>query len=162
MKTLLILRHAKSSWKFENLPDHERPLNRRGQADAPRMGKLLRDEGLRPDHIVSSTAVRAQTTARLAAEAAGYEGVVHLDESIYLSGAEAYLAALRPLPAAVERAMIVGHNPDVEELVTLLTGRDEPMPTAALARVDLRIESWSDLHAGISGKLMGLWRPREL
>jgi phosphohistidine phosphatase len=162
LKSLLILRHAKSSWKHEGLPDHERPLNRRGRDDAPRIGKLLAQQGLRPDHVVSSTAVRAQTTARLAGEACGYEGRIELREELYLSGAESYLAALRATPAAAARAMIVGHNPDVEELLTLLTRRDEAMPTAALAWVELPIDSWDELHEGVRGKLAGLWRARDI
>ena len=162
MKTLLILRHAKSSWKYENLPDHERPLNRRGLGDAPRMGEQLVRHGLCPDHVVSSTAVRAQTTARLVAEACSYQRPVELREELYLSGAETYLEALRQTPPAVERAMIVGHNPDVEELVTLLTGRDETLPTAALACVELPIDAWDQLYNGIHGKLAALWRPRDL
>jgi phosphohistidine phosphatase len=162
VKTLLILRHAKSSWKYKNLPDHERPLNRRGMGDAPRMGEQLVSHGLCPDHVVSSTAVRAQTTARLVAEACSYDRAVELRETLYLSGAATYLEVLRETPPNAERAMIVGHNPDVEELVTLLTGRDEAMPTAALAWVDLAVDSWDLLHEGIHGKLAALWRPREL
>lgn len=162
VKSLLIVRHAKSSWKHHNLPDHERPLNRRGMDDAPRIGKLLAEQGLRPDHVVSSTAVRAQTTARLAGEACGYEGRVELREELYLSGAESYLQALRETPPRVARAMIVGHNPDVEELVTLLTRRDESMPTAALAWVELPIDSWEELCEGVKGRLAGLWRARDL
>jgi phosphohistidine phosphatase len=162
VKTLLILRHAKSSWKYESLPDHERPLNRRGVTDAPRMGQLLLEAGLTPDRIVSSTAVRAQSTARLAGEACGYEGSVALREDLYLSGSTGYLEALRQLPAEINRAMIVGHNPDVEELVHLLTGRDVPMPTAALAQVELPIDDWTELDNDAPGKLHNLWRPRDL
>lgn len=162
MKTLLILRHAKSSWKYQDLPDHERPLNRRGVTDAPRMGQVLHGAGLTPDRIVSSTAVRAQSTARLAGEACGYEGGVTLREDLYLSGWRAYLEALRQLPTDVDRAMIVGHNPTVEEVVHLLTGRDEPMPTAALAHVELRVDDWSELDEHAPAKLRNLWRPRDL
>jgi len=162
VKTLLILRHAKSSWKYEKLPDHERPLNRRGVADAPRMGQVLLEAGLTPDRIVSSTAVRAQSTARLVGEASGHEDGVELREGLYLSGPKAYLEALRQLPAEIDRAMIVGHNPDVEELVHLLTGRDEPMPTAALAHVELSINGWNELDEHVPGKLANLWRPRDL
>ena len=162
MKTLLILRHAKSSWKYQDLPDHERPLNRRGVTDAPRMGNLLRKAGLTPDRIVSSTAVRAQSTARLAGEACGYEGGVVLSEALYLSGAQDYIDVLGQVPADVESVMIVGHNPTVEELVELLTGRDEAMPTAALAQVELPIDDWAELAPSTPGKLENLWRPRDL
>ena len=82
MKTLLILRHAKSSWKEQDLPDHDRPLNKRGKNDAPRMGKLLKDEDLIPDLIMSSTAVRAKKTAELVAKACKYKGKIVLNHSL--------------------------------------------------------------------------------
>jgi phosphohistidine phosphatase len=160
MKTLLLLRHGKSSWKYESLPDHERPLSRRGIRDAPRMGRLLAERDLCPDHVVSSTAVRAQTTARLAAEAAGYEGAVDLRDELYMSGPEAYLDVLRALPSEAERVLIVGHNPDLEELLHRLTGADEGLPTAALARVSARIQGWKELGRE-RGELVSLWRPRD-
>jgi phosphohistidine phosphatase len=162
VKTLLILRHAKSSWKYRDLPDHERPLNRRGVNDAPRMGAILRQAGWTPDRIVSSTAVRAQSTARLAGHASGYDGGVELREELYLSPAQTYLDVLGRMPAGAGTVMIVGHNPTVEELVRLLTGRDETMPTAALARVELPIDDWAELAASTPGKLRDLWRPRDL
>ena len=105
---------------------------------------------------------RAQSTARLVGEASGHEDGVELREGLYLSGPKAYLEALRQLPAEIDRAMIVGHNPDVEELVHLLTGRDEPMPTAALAHVELSINGWNELDEHVPGKLANLWRPRDL
>ena len=162
MKTILILRHAKSSWKHPGLEDHERPLKKRGLRDAPRMGRLLVDLELAPERIVSSTAERARSTAKLAADACGYEHDIGLSESMYLSGADAYIDELRVLPDSVRRAMVVGHNPDVEELVFLLTGRNEVMPTAALAHVRVPAESWNDLRTGLKGELLGLWRPKEL
>ena len=81
MKTLLILRHAKSSWKDLELPDQDRPLNKRGRHDAPRMGKLLKQEDLIPDHIVSSTALRAKKTAELVAKSCKYKGDIAFDNS---------------------------------------------------------------------------------
>ena len=90
MKTLLILRHAKSDWETPDVADHDRPLNGRGKRDAPRMGRLLRDENLVPDLIISSTAKRARKTAKLVAEASGYEGEIRLAETLYLAGPEAY------------------------------------------------------------------------
>ena len=83
MKTLLILRHAKSSWKEQDLQDHDRLLNKRGKNDAPRMGKLLKDENLIPDLIMSSTAVRAKKTAELVAKACKYKGKIVLNHSLY-------------------------------------------------------------------------------
>ena len=117
MKTLLILRHAKSSWKNTGLADHDRPLTKRGKRDAPRMGRLLRDENLTPDLIVSSTAKRALDTAEAVAEASGYEGEVESRPEFYMAGPEAYLRALRALSDDYECVMVIGHNPGLEELV---------------------------------------------
>jgi phosphohistidine phosphatase len=162
MKTVLILRHGKSSWNNPGLEDHDRPLKKRGRKDAPRIGRLLVREGLVPDRIISSTAARARRTAELAAEACGYEGEVALSPEIYLSGPDAYLEELRILPDDVDRAMVVGHNPDVEDLVFLLSGRSEVMPTAALAAIDVPLDRWKDLREDRRGTMRGVWRPREL
>ena len=83
MKTLFILRHAKSSWKYLGIPDHDRPLNKRGKHDAPLIGKVLRDQNLTPTLIISSTAVRAEATANLVAKACKYKGEIIFDKSIY-------------------------------------------------------------------------------
>jgi phosphohistidine phosphatase len=161
MKSLLILRHAKSSWKDETLPDQERPLNKRGKREAPQVGELIRREGLLPDHILCSTAKRARLTAELAAEAAGYDGEIETDRDLYGGGAAAYLGALAKLDDGYERVMIVGHNPDLEELLRGLTGKVEGLSTAALAWVQLPIEQWRALNRRTSGQLAGLWRPKD-
>ena len=83
MKSLLILRHAKSSWKHPELTDHDRPLNKRGKRDAPRMGEILRSEHLIPEAIISSTAARAHATAEAVAKASGYKGKIALNRSLY-------------------------------------------------------------------------------
>lgn len=162
MKTLLILRHAKSSWKNPALRDHDRPLNHRGERNAPRMGRLMKQEGLRPERILSSTAVRARTTARLAAEACGLEGEVELVEDLYLSGVRDHIEVLRRLPDELSSVMVVGHNPDLEDLVLALTGEEETLVTAALAVLELQVESWAGLREGLPGKLVAIWKPKEL
>jgi len=86
MKTILILRHAKSSWKHSELSDHDRPLNKRGEREAPRVGQLLRDEGLLPEVILSSTARRARDTAQIAAEKCGYESEIRFIPDLYMGG----------------------------------------------------------------------------
>ena len=161
MKTLLLLRHAKSSWDDPALADHERPLNARGEKDAPRVGQLARDEGLVPDLIVSSDAVRARLTAEAMADATG--GQMLVDPRLYHASATEILAAVR---SVVERdiatVMVVGHNPGLEELIALLTEELEHLPTAALAQIALPIERWSSLDTETRGTLVGLWRPRDI
>ena len=164
MKTLLILRHAKSSWDDSALDDHERPLNARGLNDAPRMGRFVRDEQLDPGLIVSSDAVRARLTAAAIADATG--GRLLLDPRLYHASAQEILAALGSIlqddaQHDVATVMIVGHNPGLEVLLTQLTGEQEALPTAALAQIALPIDRWSDLNASTRGTLVGLWRPRE-
>lgn len=162
MKTLLILRHAKSSWKNPGLADHDRPLNRRGKEDAPRIGALLAEEGLTPDVILSSTAKRAKTTAEIVADASGYDGEIIYTRDLYHADPESYLYVLHTLPASYETVMVVGHNPGLEELVDLLTGESQRLPTAALVQVRLPLENWEALTDETEGKLVNIWRPREI
>ena len=162
MKTLLLLRHAKSSWNDPALDDHDRPLNKRGRKAAPRMGQLLRDEGLVPDAVVSSSALRAQTTARAVAEAAGYPGAIERRHDLYLAAPRAYLDVITQLPDDAERAMIVGHNPGLEDLLEALSGRSEPLQTAALAVLELPIQHWTQLQLDGHARCLRVWRPKEL
>jgi phosphohistidine phosphatase len=162
MKTLLVLRHAKSSWNDAARTDHERPLNARGRRDGPRMGELVLEEGLVPDVLISSDAVRARLTAEAVAEAAGYTGEILLDERLYLAGAADIVLVLQTVDANAEAVMIVGHNPGLEELVAQLTGEPQDLPTAALAQIVLPIDQWRDLELSTRGELVGHWRPEEL
>lgn len=162
MKTLLLLRHAKSSWDNNELSDFDRPLNDRGRRDAPRMGQLLAREDLTPDLIITSAARRAATTAELVALAAGYAGDIQYTRQLYLADVDTLREVMAATPDHVDRLMLVGHNPDMEELVSDLTGHDERMPTAALACFRLPINYWSDLTGETTAELVGLWRPREL
>ena len=158
MKTLLVLRHAKSSWDDPALGDHERPLNKRGRRDAPRMGELVREYGLIPDVVISSDAVRARRTA----EAASFTGEIRLDSHLYLAGPADILSLLQRVRENAQTVMIVGHNPGLEQLVEQLTGEPQDLPTAALAQIGLPIDQWRDLKRSTRGTLVGLWRPKEL
>lgn len=163
MKTLLILRHAKSSWGDARLSDHERPLNARGAQDAPTMGRLLRQEELAPDLILSSSARRAVDTAQLVAESCGYEDEIFVLRTLYHGAPEDFMEAVHEHGGEADVILVVGHNPGLEELVEELTGEDEIMPTAALAHVSLAINSWAQLDLdGAQGRLQNLWRPKEM
>lgn len=161
MKTLLILRHAKSGEKHSGMPDHDRPLNERGESDAPRVGELIRDEGLVPEQILCSTAKRAVDTAQKVASGCGYAGDIETRRSLYLASPVRYLEALQELDGGVSRAMVVGHNPGLEDLVALLTGRHERLPTAALVQIELPIDDWAELSMETRGRLVRVWRPKE-
>ena len=162
MKTLLVMRHAKSSWDDERLADHDRPLNRRGIKAAKRMGRLLRDEKLLPDLIMSSSALRAKTTAELLAHASNHEGPIRERRELYLAEPAGYIEVLRELGASAERVLVIGHNPGLEELIEALTGDELRMPTAAIAVVSLPISSFADLEAGVEGKLVRRFRAKDL
>lgn len=162
MKTLLLMRHAKSSWKDSKLPDRERPLNKRGRRDAPIMGQILVDRGLVPQRIISSSALRARQTAEVVAETAEFQGDVTYLDSLYMAEVEVYISELRELPDDVDLAMVIGHNPSLEVLLQILSGKIESLPTAVIAHLELPIESWAELSAHTEGKLVDLWLPKEL
>ncbi len=162
MKTLLILRHAKSSWKYAKLADYDRPLKKRGKRDCHKIGHLLRTKNLVPQYIRSSAAQRAHATAELVASACGYEGNIHFTRNFYAAGPTAYIEALRKLDACDVRVMVIGHNPGLEILLEALTGEAERLPTAALAQVSLPIKHWRKLTEFTKGKLINLWVPRQL
>ncbi len=161
MKTLLVLRHGKSSWASSDLGDHDRPLKGRGKRDATRMGEELKGRDVVPDLILSSTARRARSTARRAAEAAGCADRITETRELYLTGVEHQLRTVATSASNEhQRVMIVGHNPTLEDLVEHLTGEDERMTTGNLACIDLDVDSWRQL-AGARGTLRFLLRPRE-
>ncbi|MDX1615711.1 MAG: histidine phosphatase family protein [Candidatus Promineifilaceae bacterium] len=162
MKRLLIMRHAKSSWKDERLSDHERPLNKRGKRDAPRMGRLLRDLELVPDLIISSTARRAMDTAAAVAEASGYDEAIMISRYMYHGDPEAYLEVLAALNEEPRATMVVGHNPGLEELVEELLDRYVRLPTATVVAMDVSAGSWREVTIQSQARLVGIWRPKEL
>lgn len=160
MKTLLILRHAKSSWDDPDLSDFDRPLNDRGLRTAPFMGELMRRKRLTPSIIVSSPAARASSTAELVKGAAGIATNIRYDDRIYEASPENLRHVVSEIDNNIDSAMIVGHNPGIEGFIRYLTGQLEPMPTAALAVISLNIDEWQQVNDG-SGTLKGLYRPKD-
>lgn len=159
MKTLLLARHAKSDWDDPMLSDHDRPLNARGRRDAPAMASRLVDEGIRLQHIVSSTALRARTTAD--AYAAAYHLEVADQGELYLASAREILAVAADLPDESDVAMLVGHNPGMHEAVAELTGASVVFPTCAVAECAVDVDSWAELIEG-SGRMLQLRVPADL
>jgi phosphohistidine phosphatase len=163
MVTLLVLRHAKSSWKDASVSDHDRPLNTRGRRDAPRIGDLIARLDLVPDVVISSTAARTRATVGAALERVAYRGEILYDEALYLADPSTIVDVVRGyVGSGGARLMVVGHNPGLEQLVYDLTGRHESFPTAAFAQIELPIDAWEDLRLETSGRLVGLWRPKEI
>jgi len=162
MKTLLLMRHAKSSWAETGQSDHERPLNERGEKAAKRMGRLLIEQNLRPDAILHSTAVRARDTASRVAKAGALTATLDARRELYLAAPDVYVAVLHTLPSPSGCALVVGHNPGLEELVARLAGQHESMPTAALAELRLDISEWPELSLGTEVEAVRMFRPKEL
>ncbi|CAN5419030.1 histidine phosphatase family protein [soil metagenome] len=160
MKTLFVLRHAKSSWDNNDLSDFDRPLNKRGLKTVPLMGEIMYENGYLPSLIVSSPAKRAKQTAILIKETAQMRSKIRYVEGIYEASPFQLLQIVSELDETHESAMIVGHNPGLEGLVKILTGKSRVMPTATLAIVDLNPEKWSEITPE-SGKLRTVIRPKE-
>jgi phosphohistidine phosphatase len=127
------------------------------------MGVVVRQHRLTPDVIIASDAVRARLTAEAVAEHAGYEREIVTDPRLYLASPNDIIGVLRAVRGPkIATVMIVGHNPGLEELLALMTGEQEEMPTAALAQIVLPIDRWGDLDGSIRGTLVGLWRPKSV
>ncbi len=160
MKTLFILRHAKSSWSDPDLADFDRPLNDRGNAAAPFMGRFMLDNGFSPDVILCSPAERAKQTAILVKDAGERAAGIKFDERIYEASPQTLRQVISELDEKKKSAMLVGHNPGMEGFIKYLTNANQPMPTAALAVIELQIKNWRDIDSG-SGVLQRIIRPKD-
>ena len=170
MKTLTLLRHAKSGWDDPVARDFDRPLNPKGQRAAAMMGRYMRAEGLEFDHVAASPAARVVET--LAHLGAGYGGDLApaWDQRLYLASAGSLLDIVHELPDAADAVLLTGHNPGLEELVLLLIPEDgaklrgdveAKFPTASLAVIRFDADHWADVRPA-SGTLVRFTRPRDL
>lgn len=169
MKTLTLLRHAKSGWDDPVTRDFDRPLNAKGQRAAAMMGRHMKALGLRFDHVVASPAVRVVETLEHVAQGYGSELAPAWDKRVYLASASSLLDVVRELPDAAGRVLLSGHNPGLEELVLLLAGDGSALreqvevkfPTASLAELRFDATRWADAAEG-SAELTRFVRPRDL
>ena len=162
MKHLYLLRHAKSAWGAEFSSDHERPLAPRGEQAARSVGRFLTALGKAPDAIISSSAVRARTTAELAKAEGEWSAEIETTDGFYGAEPGELLTRAQSHSDGDEWLLLVGHEPTWSETVGLLSGRANiRMVTAALARVDFRVESWQDVEFG-GGELVWLVTPKLL
>ena len=147
MKTLTIVRHAKSSWDDRSLSDRERPLNRRGERDAPTMGQRLADAGIRPSLITSSPATRAWTTARITAEQLSYPAeFLQRENDLYLASLSDLLDVVAAQDDGFQSLMIVAHYPGLTDLANFLCpGLTNNLPTAGVVSVNIDQDNWK-LH----------------
>ena len=144
MKTLTIVRHAKSSWKHRNLTDRERPLNKRGERDAPTMARRVKDEGIRPSQISSSPAVRAWTTAKRFAKELGYPAeFLQREDGLYLASLDNLLDVVATQDPGFNHLMLFGHNPGLTDLVNyLVPGLTSHLPPSGVVSVSLDSDDW--------------------
>ena len=146
MKTLFLVRHAKSSRNDPSLPDRDRPLDDRGKQDGPKMGKRLAQRDVKPDLLLSSPALRALTTAQLIAEEIGYKPKdIVVDDRLYASDADDLLAVIRALDRNLNRVMLFGHNPEFTDLAHRLSSEFIEMPTCAIVEFNFDTKAWSDV-----------------
>ena len=144
MKRLVLIRHAKSSWANPDLTDFDRPLNKRGKRDAPFMADRLRQRGIKPDLIYSSTAKRARKTAKKIARGVGYEtdAIVKMGE-IYAASVSTLLAVIQNCPQQVDTLFLVGHNFELTDLAEMLTGETLlNIPTCGIVSISYGDNSW--------------------
>lgn len=164
MKMLYLVRHAKSDWGSPTLQDHDRPLNERGESDLPRMGAELEARGFVPDAVLTSTALRASTTATSLAEALGFPAErIDRDRGLYLASVPQILRKLSLVPEEAGSAMLLGHNPGLHEAVLALdlNASVPEFPTLAFAALKLRIDRWEEINVGCAD-LAALIVPRQL
>jgi phosphohistidine phosphatase len=168
MKTLTLLRHAKSAWDDPVTRDFDRPLNKRGRRAAQTIGREMRSLGLVFDQVIASPAVRVIETLHDVADGYGRPLDPAFDKRIYLASTDILLDVIRSADEAAERLLIVGHNPGLEKLALLLTKGEGlraeiaiKYPTATLAEIELPVDSWSDVAEG-TGRISRFIRPRDL
>jgi phosphohistidine phosphatase len=161
MRTLYLLRHAKSSWKDETLRDFDRPLKGRGRRATEHIGQVLAAEKLKAPLVISSPAVRARETTELVLDSAGFDVEPHFEERIYEADVPTLLEVVRSIPDSANTAILVGHNPGFENLLGYLTGENRHMPTCALARIEFDATSWNGVSEE-TGRLQLFVTPRDL
>lgn len=170
MKTLSLLRHAKSSWDDPVERDFDRPLNGRGHRAARRMGEWLRAEGLQFDRIIASPALRIRQTIEGVETGLGQRLPIEQDKRIYMASAATLFDLVRECPDMVTDLLVIGHNPGLEDLLLIATeGDTSPLrreaelkyPTATFASIAIDVDQWADLQEG-GAKLVRFIRPRDL
>jgi phosphohistidine phosphatase len=149
MKKIFLVRHAKSSWEYEELTDLERPLNKRGRRDAPFMGKLLAQQGVNPEVLISSPANRAVTTARFFCNELGitFDDMI-IDPKLYMAGSDQFMNVLRNIENRFESVMLFSHNPGLTDFANFLAGRSiDNIPTCGIVSINSTADSWEDIYS---------------
>ncbi len=148
MKKLFLVRHAKSSWENNKLKDIERPLNKRGEKDAPFMGGLMKEKQVKPDLMISSPAERALKTAKLFCKMIGItEDQILVEKELYEAGRKDILIVIQNFDNKIKSAMLFSHNPGLTDLASFLTsGNVYDLPTCGIVALNCKINNWSELN----------------
>lgn len=150
MKELILIRHAKSSWSNPLLDDFERPLNKRGEKNAPFMAKVLKQKGLTPDLIISSPSIRTKQTLDYFIQEFDYKGEIIFEESIYEAPFENLLKVIKNIDDKYKTIFLFGHNPGLNDLVDFLIGNfEENIPTSGVLKLNFDIKKWENLKEKI-------------
>ena len=164
MKTLYLVRHAKSSWKFPELDDFDRPLNKRGKRDAPMMGERLQQRGIVPDMIISSPAKRAKKIAQSIAQAVGVDpSAIQYDNAVYEASSETLLTIIGAVDDGASTLMLVGHNPELTVLANRLTTHYiDNVVTSGIVAIEFSVDRWSEVKDGEKGRFLWYDYPKSI
>jgi phosphohistidine phosphatase len=162
MKTLLFFRHGKSDWDAPFDRDHDRPLAKRGRNSAKTMGRFLASAGQEPDVIVTSTAVRARDTVRLASRAGGWSAPIRETVDLYGASPQGVVSLVHAESDSASILLLAGHEPTWSHTVSMLIGGGHlRFPTAGMARIDFDVHSWEGVEFG-RGELIWMIPPKAL
>ncbi|MEM8666883.1 MAG: histidine phosphatase family protein [Planctomycetota bacterium] len=161
-RILIVMRHAKSDWGDSSLSDHDRPLNARGQRDAPRMADWLADSGWTPDVVLSSSSLRTRQTLQLMNDRWQTEPTALYSESLYLAAPDTILDCIHSDGIGAKHLMVLAHNPGIAYFASTLANESLDMPTAAVAVFQLHLDQWSDLRVSTPMQMVEFMRPKAL
>ena len=145
MKTIYLMRHAKSDWADKKVEDWDRPLSKHGRKAMPAMGKFFEENKIQPQLILASPASRARQTCELLVDEIHYRGDIHFVSSLYQAEQDTCLKEIKQLPESVDSVLVIGHNPGLETLFQMFSGQIESLQTKSIACIQVNVDSWKDL-----------------
>jgi phosphohistidine phosphatase len=161
MKTLLLMRHAKSCWGYNVRDDWDRPLSKQGKKNVLEIGEIFKEKHLTPQVILSSAANRARETCELLADAIHYHGDYNYLSSLYMGEADTYLKEIRRLPDEVDCALVIGHNPGLQTLYQMLSWDIGSLQTTSIACIQIPVDRWIELDFNCTSEDFDLWVLKE-
>ena len=162
MKSIILFRHAKSDWNATYSSDHQRPINQRGIKASKLMGSYLAKINEIPDLVISSSALRALETLENAISAGNWESKINIEKEVYHASVSTLIDLIKRTKNIYSNICIIGHEPTFSYFIKSITDESiSKFPTATMAKIVLKVESWNKIHNKLS-KLLWIKRPREL